>query len=120
MKEEGKIGGNYIFNARRSGKMAVLAESTVGALSELSLSEIPKSWVDEVWQTDFCEFCELPDVLAEVLECKKHYCEDLKCLLKIVEEWSKCEADSQPLGKFVVSCRLMSVLLKVLFCCRSV
>jgi hypothetical protein len=82
--------------------MAGLAESTVECLSQLSLSEIPKAWVDEVWQTDFCEVCELPDVLSEVLDGKKYYSEELKCLSKVVEEWSKCEPDSQPLGKFVV------------------
>ena len=82
--------------------MAVLAGSTIEALSQLRLSEIPKSWVDDVWQTDFCEFCELPEVLTDALNGKKYYSEDLICLLKVVEEWSKCEADSQPLGKFVV------------------
>ena len=81
--------------------MADLTELTVESLSQLSLSEIPKPWVDEVWQTDFCEFCELPVVLEEALDRKKYFSEELKCVLNIVEEWSKCEADSQPLGQFV-------------------
>ena len=81
--------------------MAALSEATVDALSQLSLSEIPKPWVDDVWETDFCEFCELPDVLAEHLEGKKYYSNELKSLLKLVEEWSTCEVDSQPLGRLV-------------------
>ena len=81
--------------------MADLTELTVESLSQLSLSEIPKPWVDEVWQTDFCEFCELPAVLEEALDRKKYFSEELKCVLNVVEEWSKCEADSQPLGQFV-------------------
>ena len=32
---------------------------------------------------------------------KKYYSEDLKYLLKVAEDWSKCEADSQPLGEFL-------------------
>lgn len=98
---------------QETDKMAVLAESTIEALSQLSLSEIPKSWVDEAWQTDFCEVCELPEVLADALDGKKYYSEDLKRLLKVVEEWSKCEADSQPLGEFMVGYRLLGCCLRV-------
>jgi hypothetical protein len=82
--------------------MADLAESTIESFSHLNLSQIPKVWVDEIWQTDFCEFCTLPDVLSESLDRKKHYSDELKCVLKVIEEWSKCEPDSQPLGAFAV------------------
>ena len=99
-KKAGKLAGIIFSLQQETDKMAVLAESTIEALSQLRLSEIPKSWVDNVWQTDFCEFCELPEVLTDALDGKKYYSEDLKCLLKVVEEWSKCEADSQPLGEF--------------------
>ncbi|XP_028399882.1 condensin-2 complex subunit D3-like [Dendronephthya gigantea] len=44
----------------------------------------------------------MPEVLAEHLERKKYYFNELKSLLKLVEEWSTCEADSQPLGFWAV------------------
>ena len=81
--------------------MADLGESTVEALLQLNLSEIAKPWVDEIWQTDFCEFCALPDNLSEAVDRKKHYSEELKCVLNVIEDWSKCEPDSQPLGMFI-------------------
>ena len=80
--------------------------------SQLRLSEIPKSWVDDVWQTDFCEFCELPEVLTDALNGKKYYSEDLKCLLKVAEDWSKCEADSQPLGEFLAGLSVVRLSLE--------
>ena len=89
---------------------ADLAESTIEILLKLNLSEIPKSWVDGVWETDFCEFCELPDVLTEALDRKKYYSEDLKCLLDVINKWSECEADSQPLGEFDVNLLVVECL----------
>ena len=77
--ESGKIGGNYIFIAtrnRQNGRPRRVGNCQLSPVIEplshlkLRLSEIPKSWVDDVWQTDFCEFCELPVVLADALDGK--------------------------------------------------
>ena len=70
-QKAGKLAGIIFSLKKETDKKAVLAESTIEALSQLRLSEIPKSWVDEVWQTDFCEFYELPEVLADALDGKK-------------------------------------------------
>ena len=113
-QEAGKLAGTIFSLQQETDKMAVLAESTIEPLSHLKLrlSEIPKSWVDDVWQKDFCEFCELPGVLADALDCKKYYSKDLKYLLKVAEDWSKCEADSQSLGEFLAGLSVVRLSLE--------
>ena len=75
-----------------------LVHSTVDVLFKLCLPAISKTWVDEVWQTDFCEACDLPDNLLDGSDSPKSHCDTLISVLKVVETWSKCDADSQPLG----------------------
>ena len=78
--------------------MAALEASTVECLTALRLSEIPKDWVDQVWESDFCEGCDLPDVLLEDIAEKGFFSEALKNVLNIIRQWAESEPESQPLG----------------------
>lgn len=90
--------------------MASVADLTIEALSELRLSEISKEWVDQVWQSDFCEHCELPDVLLEDIIIRKYFGDALKGVLKLIRQWSECVPGEQPLGNFVCLCLLYNAL----------
>lgn len=81
--------------------MAALLDSTVEALLELRLPEISKDWTDQVWQSDFCEYFELPEVLTGDIVRKKFYCEPLKRVLRIIRQWSESDPEMLPLGEFM-------------------
>ena len=99
--------------------MAALETSTVDTLSELRLSEITKDWVDQVWESDFCEVCELPDVLLEEIADKEFYKEALKNVLDVVRQWCECDPESQPLGTVLYCIHFSIVVLDYCFVTRK-
>ncbi|XP_048580995.1 condensin-2 complex subunit D3 [Nematostella vectensis] len=68
--------------------MSSSSERTLEACSSLELGAIPKEWTDRVWDGDFCESSDLPDVLRENAEGKNWYKKGLVCFLAECRVWS--------------------------------